>query len=168
MPVQAQHEQIALVSPHVFHGRPHFVPVNKFGCQGYTFPPSGLLRAGLRVAVVTGGLLTSSVGSARPDSGDSSLRNQNLVKHPGGLLLLRMYFSFAGTRPLLLIRLMDRYNQKPFIGLIGTGQMYDVCAVPPATCETLEIVWMRSYHHNLESYIKLPPDAPATHCPIYM
>jgi hypothetical protein len=56
MLVQAQHEQIALVSLHAFHDRPHSVPLNKFGCQDYTFPPSGLLRASLEVAVVIGGL----------------------------------------------------------------------------------------------------------------
>jgi hypothetical protein len=44
----------------------------------------------------------------------------------------------------LLISLMNWYNQKPFIGLIGAGQMYDVCAVPSAAGEPLELVWMRS------------------------
>jgi hypothetical protein len=43
MPVQAHHEQIALVSPHAFQDRPHFVPLNKFGRQDYAFPFSGLL-----------------------------------------------------------------------------------------------------------------------------
>jgi hypothetical protein len=50
---------------------------------------------------------------------------------------------------------MNWYNQKPFIGLIGAGQMYDVCAVPPAAGETLELVWMRSYHHDVGSHVKL-------------
>src|SRR5713101_8128013 len=50
---------------------------------------------------------------------------------------------------------MNRYNQKPLIGLISAGQMYDVCAVPPAAGETLELVWMRSYHHNVGAYVKL-------------
>jgi hypothetical protein len=34
--------------------------------------------------------------------------------------------------------------------------MYDVRAVPPAAGETLEIFWMRSYHHNVGSHVKLP------------
>ncbi len=51
---------------------------------------------------------------------------------------------------------MNGYNQEPFIGLIGAGQMYDVSAVPPAPGETLEFVWMRSYHHNVRSHVKLP------------
>src|SRR5882762_8760576 len=50
---------------------------------------------------------------------------------------------------------MNWYNQKPFIGLIGAGQMYDVCAVPPAARETLELVWMRSYHNDVGSHVKL-------------
>src|SRR5258708_3191017 len=58
--------------------------------------------------------------------------------------------------PSAVIRLTSRYNQKPFIGLIGAGQMYDVCAVPPAAGETLEIFWMRRYHHNVGSHVKLP------------
>jgi hypothetical protein len=49
---------------------------------------------------------------------------------------------------------MNRYDQKPFIGLIWAGQMNDVCAVPPAAGETLEIFWMRSYQHNVWSYVK--------------
>ena len=39
----------------------------------------------------------------------------------------------------LLISLTCWYNQKPFISLIGEGQMNDVGAVPPAAGETLEI-----------------------------
>jgi hypothetical protein len=34
--------------------------------------------------------------------------------------------------------------------------MYDVRAVPPAAGETPEIFWMRSYHHNVGSHVKLP------------
>src|ERR1700680_2022900 len=56
----------------------------------------------------------------------------------------------------MFISLMNRYNQKPFIGLVGAGQMNDICAVPPAASETLEFVWMRSYHHNVGSHVKLP------------
>jgi hypothetical protein len=51
---------------------------------------------------------------------------------------------------------MNWYYQKPFIGLIGAGQMCDICAVPPAAGETPEIFWVRSYHHNVGSYMKLP------------
>jgi hypothetical protein len=51
---------------------------------------------------------------------------------------------------------LNRYNQKPFIGLIGAGQMDDVCAIPPAAGETLKLVWMWSYHHNVGSHVKLP------------
>jgi len=58
--------------------------------------------------------------------------------------------------PSLLISLVKWYNQKPFIGLIRPGQMYDVCAVPPTTSETLQIFWMRSQHHNVGSDMKLP------------
>jgi hypothetical protein len=58
MPVQAQHEQIALVSMYAFHDRLHFVPLNKFGRQDYASPVSRLLRTGLQVSVVIGGLLT--------------------------------------------------------------------------------------------------------------
>jgi hypothetical protein len=46
--------------------------------------------------------------------------------------------------PSLLISSVNWYNQKPFIGLIGAGQMYDVCAILPAAGETLEIFWMGS------------------------
>jgi hypothetical protein len=49
---------------------------------------------------------------------------------------------------------MNWYNQKPLTGVIGAGQMYDVCAVPPAAGETLEFVWMRRYHHYVGSYAK--------------
>src|ERR1700726_2538665 len=34
--------------------------------------------------------------------------------------------------------------------------MDDVGAIPPAVGETLEVVWMRSYHHNVGSHVKLP------------
>ena len=58
--------------------------------------------------------------------------------------------------PSLLISFVNRYNQKPFIVLIGAGQMNDVCAVPTAASETLEFLLMRSYHHNVGSHVKLP------------
>src|ERR1700680_2505185 len=58
--------------------------------------------------------------------------------------------------PSMVISFMNRYNQKPFIGLIGAGQMNDVCAVPTAASETLEFLLMRSYHHNVGSHVKLP------------
>ena len=51
--------------------------------------------------------------------------------------------------------LTERQNQKPLIGLISPGQMYDVCAVPPVVGETLEILWMRRYQHNVGSHAKL-------------
>jgi hypothetical protein len=56
----------------------------------------------------------------------------------------------------LLIGLLNWYNQKPFIGLIGAGQMDDVCAVPAAAGEALEVFWMGSYNHNVGSHVKLP------------
>src|ERR1700674_4211478 len=34
--------------------------------------------------------------------------------------------------------------------------MDDVCAIPPAAGETLEVARMRSYHHNVGSHVKLP------------
>ena len=37
----------------------------------------------------------------------------------------------------LLISLTNWYDQKPLIGAVGTRQMNDVCAVPPAAGETL-------------------------------
>lgn len=49
-PVQPQHKQIALVSPHAFHDRLHFVSLNKFGRLDYAFPLSGLLRTTLQVS----------------------------------------------------------------------------------------------------------------------
>jgi len=52
--------------------------------------------------------------------------------------------------------LTERQNEKPLTGLISPGQMYDVCAVPPEVRETLEILWMRSYQHNVGSHAKLP------------
>src|ERR1700680_4230919 len=61
---------------------------------------------------------------------------------------------------------MNWYNQKPFIGLTRAGQMYDVCAVPPAAGETLELVRMRSHHHNVGPHVKLPAGGarnPLTH-----
>jgi len=58
--------------------------------------------------------------------------------------------------PSTVISSLNRYNQKPFINLIGPGQMYDVCAIPSAAGETLEVVWMWSYHHNVGSHVKLP------------
>jgi hypothetical protein len=56
----------------------------------------------------------------------------------------------------MLISLMNWYGQKPFIGLIGAGQMNHVCAVPPTAGEALEFLLMRSYHHNVGSHVKLP------------
>jgi hypothetical protein len=56
----------------------------------------------------------------------------------------------------LLIGLLNWYNQKPFIGLVGARQMDDVCAVPAAAGEALEVFWMGSYHHNVGSHVKLP------------
>src|SRR4029077_12071667 len=58
--------------------------------------------------------------------------------------------------PSLLIGLLNLYNQKPFIGLVRAGQMYDVRAVPPTASETLQIFWMRSQHHYVGSHMKLP------------
>src|SRR5580704_7060920 len=69
------------------------------------------------------------------------------------------YFILANDRcitPSLLISLVNWYNQKPFIGLIRAGQMYDVCAVPPYASETLQIFRMGSYNHNVGSHMKLP------------
>src|SRR5580704_4059055 len=57
--------------------------------------------------------------------------------------------------PSLLICLTNWYDQKPFIGLIRAGQMYDVGAVPPTADETLEILWMGTHHHNVGSHMKL-------------
>jgi hypothetical protein len=56
----------------------------------------------------------------------------------------------------MFICFMNWYNQKPFVGLIRAGQMYDVCAVPSAASESLKVVWMRSYHHNVGPHVKLP------------
>ncbi len=56
--MEAQHEQIALVSLHAFYNRLHFVALNKLGRQVYALPFSGLLCTGLQVPVVIGGLLT--------------------------------------------------------------------------------------------------------------
>ena len=53
---------------------------------------------------------------------------------------------------------MNRYDQKPFIGLISSRQMNDVRAVPPSAGETLKILWMRSYQHNVGSNVKLAAD----------
>ena len=58
MPVQAQHQQIALGFLHTFRDRLHFISLNKFARQDHAFPLSGLLRTGLQVPVVIGGLLT--------------------------------------------------------------------------------------------------------------
>ena len=44
--MQAQHEQIALVSLHAFYNRLHFVALNKLGRQVYALPFSGLLCTG--------------------------------------------------------------------------------------------------------------------------
>ena len=41
-----------------------------------------------------------------------------------------------------MFRWEETDHQKPFIGLIGAGQMADVCAVPAAAGETLEVFWM--------------------------
>ena len=51
---------------------------------------------------------------------------------------------------------MNRYNEKPFIGLISAGQMNDVCTVPPAAGEAQEIFWMRSYYHDVRPNVELP------------
>jgi hypothetical protein len=56
----------------------------------------------------------------------------------------------------LPISFMNWYDQKPFIGLIGAGQMYDVRAVPSAARKSLEVLLMRSYHHDVGSYVELP------------
>ena len=66
--------------------------------------------------------------------------------------MLRVFVS----RSSLLISFMNRYHQKPCIGLIRAGQMYDVCAVPSAASESLEVFRVRSYHHNVGSHVKLP------------
>ena len=71
------------------------------------------------------------------------------------ILMLRFCLQFVSTS-LLYCVLTERQNQKPLTGLISPGQMYDVCAVPPAACETLKLVWMWSYHHNVGSHMKLP------------
>jgi hypothetical protein len=52
--VQARRKQIALVSLYTLHDRRHFVPLNKLGCQYYTFPLSGLSCAGQKVSIVVG------------------------------------------------------------------------------------------------------------------
>jgi hypothetical protein len=51
---------------------------------------------------------------------------------------------------------MNWYDQKQFTGLIRAGQMYDVCAVPSAANESLKVLLMRSHHHNVRAYVKLP------------
>jgi hypothetical protein len=58
MPVQAQHEQIAAVSLCTFYDRLHFIPLNKFGRQDYTFLLRGLSCTSQKVSVVLGRLLT--------------------------------------------------------------------------------------------------------------
>ena len=41
-----------------------------------------------------------------------------------------------------MFRWEETNHQKPFIGLIGAGQMADVFAVPAAAGETLQVFWM--------------------------
>jgi fluoroacetyl-CoA thioesterase len=55
----------------------------------------------------------------------------------------------SGLDASMLIRFMNRYHQKPFVRLVGAGQMYDIGAVAPTAGETLELFLMRSYHHNV-------------------
>src|SRR5580700_10962991 len=72
------------------------------------------------------------------------------------LISISFWLNDRCVTPSLLIDLVNWYNQKPFIGLVRAGQMYDVCAVPPTASETLQIFWMRSQHHNVGSHMKLP------------
>src|SRR5580700_9775695 len=80
MPVQAQHQQITLVSLYAFHDRLHFVPLNKFSRQDYPFPLSGRSGMGLQASVVVKGLLTEHLSSSRHLRIDvSSIRRQLLL-----------------------------------------------------------------------------------------
>jgi hypothetical protein len=72
------------------------------------------------------------------------------------LISISFWLNDRCVTPSLLIDLVNWYNQKPFIGLVRAGQMYDACAVPPTASETLQIFWMRSQHHNVGSDMKLP------------
>jgi hypothetical protein len=82
----------------------------------------------------------------------SDLREALPLAQHAGRILLRARMAITS----LFISLMNRYNQKPLIGLISAGQMNDVCAIPTAASETLEFLLMRSYHHNVGSHVKLP------------
>jgi hypothetical protein len=73
-----------------------------------------------------------------------------------GLLLENFLCRVCLSPPSLPISFVNWYDQKPFIGLIGAGQMYDVCAVPPAARKSLKVLLMRSYHHNVGSHVELP------------
>jgi hypothetical protein len=72
------------------------------------------------------------------------------------LVSVSFWLNTKWIMPSLLIGLLNWYNQEPFIGLIGAGQMDDVCAVPPSASETPQIFRMGSYHHNMGSHMKLP------------
>jgi hypothetical protein len=41
-------------------------------------------------------------------------------------------------------------------GLLDSGQLYDVCTPLPVVVETLEILGMRSYQHDVGSHAELP------------
>jgi hypothetical protein len=50
---------------------------------------------------------------------------------------------------------LNRYDQKPLAGLIGPRQMDDVCAVPPAAGESLQLICVRSNDHDVRAHAKL-------------
>ena len=56
----------------------------------------------------------------------------------------------------MLVGFLNRYHQKPLVGLTGEGQVDDVWGVLTTTGETLEIFWMRTYQHNVGSHVKHP------------
>jgi hypothetical protein len=51
---------------------------------------------------------------------------------------------------------LKRYYQEPLAGLIGPGQMDDICAVPPAAGETLQLICVWSNDHDVRAHAKLP------------
>ena len=59
-----------------------------------------------------------------------------------------------------MFRWEETKHHKPFIGLIGAGQMADVCAVPAAAGETLEVFWMTLQMHLNRASTVLPSSCP--------
>ena len=96
--MQARRKQIALVSLYTLHDRRHFVPLNKLGCQYYTFPLSGLSCTGQKVSIVVGRKRVFAVALQSKTFGEAPISAYKFLGGSAQPAALRRYTSIRSPQ----------------------------------------------------------------------